>query len=961
MIKILRPLAAALPALLCCATLHAEQASEPIPDALKSLVRSKRNHEEVPAVRVFAKDGLRAISLSTTAPLTDAQWDAVAALHPRVFLFNDQALTDKNMDRLVTLDAVEVTLRITPLTGAGAAKFGKMLHLRRLETHHMHEPTPQAEQALAYHPALEIFRTAGSFGIDALRAPKLKSVELAEQAANRASVEELAAHSKIETLSLFAHRILSVDDECLASVAKIKTLKTLRLSFVPLHFDGGLRHLLDLPSLTELSLYMVDVPDADLEKFKAARPQVKVKLTPMSADYRKTLDEIIAKAKQADVLSTPMLRVEISDKDGALTITDLRNKRVWRQVCVETDSALKQKIVGFDAKHNELTLECGLAGTCGDGKRAVVPARITLRIPQGKPHVELVLHLDTKEQWRQAAYPYVFARDGERVSNLFPHCEGLLVPVRKNDPDWLALPDGDHYGGVHSYLMCLGLVDEASGEGLLTLLPDIEATLLKWRDLTVNAQTVVAPQFVCRANKGSFDRPWRFTFSFSDHGGYVALAERYRDFFAEQGLHKTLREKAAEKPAVNEILGAPIFWANTRTPKQAAEMADSFRTAGVDRCLFAMCNVPLHNPDVPDYEQQMADAIKHVRSLGYHVYRYDQYRDAFEPDSAKGHSHQVNTAAWPDKLVHKPDGSRVAAFGPHSGIVCPKFFMPLAMETFDREFAQFEYSARFLDCLGSVSFGHEAECFDPEHPCDRYFTRQRRTDLLAEVNRRGKLAATECGIDYLIPHVHWFEGASTLVRWKEFFPAKQNTENTGINDSTGGKATDRMAALNKLDPTVKADITVSISPRHRIPFYSLCHHDEVITTWRWEDGMDDPPVYWQLKNLWSVLSGTPPMYRTTADHIAKYRDQITRTQHYVSDWVKQIAFDSMTNHRFLTPDRAVQETEFSSGRGVVVNFGDQAFTTQDGHVVKPRDYLVFQVSGITRKWMTPQSANVFAE
>ncbi len=662
-----------------------------------------------------------------------------------------------------------------------------------------------------------------------------------------------------------------------------------------------------------------------------------------------------------NVISSPKLRVEVSEKDGALTITDPRNKRVWQQVRVEPDEALKQRIVGFDAERNELTLECGLAGTRADGKRAVASARITLRIPRAKSDVEMTIHLDPKEQWRQAAYPYVFARDGERVSNLFPHCEGLLVPVRKNDPDWLALPDGDFYGGVHSYLMCLGLVDEASGEGLLTLLPDIESTMLKWRDVPVNERTVVAPQFVCRANKGSFDRPWRFTFSFSDKGGYVAMAERYREFFAAQGLHKTLREKAVENPAVNEILGAPIFWANTRTPKQAADMADSFRAAGVDRCLFAMCNVPLDKPEVPDYEQQMADSIKHVRSLGYHVYRYDQYRDAFEPDPSKGHSHQINTNAWPDKLVHKPDGTSVAAFGPQSGIVCAKFFMPLAMETFDREFRDFDYSARFVDCLGSVGFNMEAECFAPAHPCDRYFTRQQRSALLAEVCRRGKLAATECGIDYLIPHTHWFEGTSTLVRWKEFFPTKQTTENTGINDASGGKSTDRMAVLNKLDPTAKADFTISISPRHRIPFYSLCHHDEVITTWRWEDGMDDPPVYWQMKNLWSVLSGTPPMYRTTADHIAKYREQITRTQHYVSDWVREVALDAMTKHRFLTADRTVQESEFSSGKGVVVNFGDKDFTTPDGQVVKARECAAFQTQGTMRKWMTSPCANVFAE
>ncbi len=508
--------------------------------------------------------------------------------------------------------------------------------------------------------------------------------------------------------------------------------------------------------------------------------------------------------------------------------------------------------------------------------------------------------------------------------------------------------------------MCLGLVDEDTGEGLLTSLPDIETTMLRWRDVPMDKQTVVAPQLVCRSNKGSFDRPWHLGFSVSDQDGYVALAKIYRAFFAAKGMHKTLREKAAENPAVHEILGAPVFWANTRPPAKAAEMAEAFREAGVDRCLFAMCNVPLTSPE-PGYQDQMAAAIKRVRSLGYHVYRYDQYRDAFEPDPAKGQSHQINTNAWPDKMVVRPDGSRVAAFGPRSGIVCAKYFIPLAMETFDREFQAFDYSARFLDCLGSVGFNSESECFDPAHPCDRYYTREQRTALLAELNRRGKLAATECGIDYLIPYVHWLEGASTLVRWKEFFPRKATTENVGINDNTVRKGQDPMRLLSKLDPSATAEQSVSVSPRHRIPFYSLCHHDEVIVTWRWEDGMDDPHVYWQLKNLWSVLSGTPPMYRTTADRIAKYREQITRTQHYVSDWVKEVALDQMTNHRFLTDDHSVQETEFSSGKGVIVNFGAMEYALPEKQVIKAHDYLTFRKTDAGRSYQRPPCPNGFAK
>ncbi|MCX7414367.1 MAG: hypothetical protein NTW36_13140 [Planctomycetia bacterium] len=671
----------------------------------------------------------------------------------------------------------------------------------------------------------------------------------------------------------------------------------------------------------------------------------------------------VAPAAAADAISNASLRVEVAEADGALVVTDLRTKREWRQAVVEKKPAFRQKLATVDAARREIVLDCDLAGAGTDGRPAAAPARIVLRLHETRPEVEATFTFSKPEGWRQAAYPYVFARDGERVANLFPHGEGMLVPVRKTDPDWLALPAPGYYGGTHAYCMCLGIVDEASGEGLLTLLPDIGDTDLRWADVPLDGQTVVAPQLICKASLGTFTRPWRMTFCFHDAGGYVAMAKRYRQFFAEMGLHKTLRQKAAENPAVSNLAGTTVFWAVGRRPRDARDTADLLKSYGIDRCLLAMCNIPWRKPDEPAYQEEMGEAITHIRSLGFEVYRYDQYRDAFEPDPKKPHSHQINTEAWPDKLARRKDGSVIAAFGPGSGVVCPKFFMPLAKARLDQEFAEFAYSGWFLDCLGSCGFG-EGECHNPSHPTDRYECRREREALLAEVNRRGKLAATECGIDYLLPYIHWAEGGTTLVRWSEAFHNQEGVEHADINSSSeqGKNEASPLAALEKLPPTAKADRTVSIDTRFRIPFYSLCHHDEVVQTWRWEDGMNHPPVYWPLKNLWSVLYGGAPMYRISGDRVKHHAEEIRRTQQYVNEWVRQIAFDEMIDHRFVTVDREVQETEFSSGRGVVVNFSDEPHTLPDGQVVKARDYVSFTKATDGRRTYTPPPCpNVFAE
>ena len=274
------------------------------------------------------------------------------------------------------------------------------------------------------------------------------------------------------------------------------------------------------------------------------------------------LGTVLAAARgNAAPLANDAIRVEVSPADGSLVVTDLRTGEQWRQVWLEKDAAFQQKIVAEDPARREWTLECGMAGTRDDGKPAACPTRITLTVHPTQPDVALTLTAVKPKGWRNMRYPYAFVRDGERVSNLFPHCEGMLVPVRKTDPDWIALPDGSLYGGVHAYCMCLGIVDESTEVGLLTLLPDIEDTDLRWRDVPLDGQTVVAPQFVCPSNLGTFERPWRMTFSFSDQGGYVALAKRYRQFFKEAGYRKTLAQKAAENPAVNNLAGVTVFWA----------------------------------------------------------------------------------------------------------------------------------------------------------------------------------------------------------------------------------------------------------------------------------------------------------------------------------------------------------------------------------------------------------------
>jgi hypothetical protein len=287
---------------LFCTTLFAANPNPPLPplpelpEALKSITPTPLSHPGEPGAELRWLKGMLEVRLGSTKPLTSEQWDAVAALKPRAFYFNHNTLRDGDMDRLVAMDPVEIYLRINPLTGKGVAKFGLMKNLKNLDTHHMHHATPEAKEALANHPSLEYLRTAGDFCIDALHAPSLKSVELAEAAATVERVEELAQCSKIEFLSLYTYNSLAANDACMESVAKIETLKQFRVSFSELTYEKGLFHLHKLPNLRLLELFQTDLPDGDLERIKAAFPKVHVKHSPMKPDYRKKFDALLERA-----------------------------------------------------------------------------------------------------------------------------------------------------------------------------------------------------------------------------------------------------------------------------------------------------------------------------------------------------------------------------------------------------------------------------------------------------------------------------------------------------------------------------------------------------------------------------------------------------------------------------------------------------------------------------------------
>lgn len=102
----------------------------------------------------------------------------------------------------------------------------------------------------------------------------------------------------------------------------------------------------------------------------------------------------------------------------------------------------------------------------------------------------------------------------------------------------------------------------------------------------------------------------------------------------------------------------------------------------------------------------------------------------------------------------------------------------------------------------------------------------------------------------------------------------------------------------------------------------------------------------------SIVHGTPPIVKFLGDdtpHVMKdgfatVQKLYMRTFRDVCGWHEKIGFDEMVDHCFLSEDRLVQETRFSSGQGVVVNFGSEVWKDPRGFDVAEMGFCQFDVS-----------------
>ena len=586
-----------------------------------------------------------------------------------------------------------------------------------------------------------------------------------------------------------------------------------------------------------------------------------------------------------------VLEVSVATGDATLAVLDRRSPRAWRQRSLGPDLVVKSAT----ATRGRIDLAL-VQVTSG----LEIAAR--LELDGDKPEFTVAL-VATGEMPATVSFPQPFA--GEAGDYLVvPLNEGISYPV--DDP---TIPPMHlvAYGGHGICMAFWGLTDGAKGQMAILETPDDVSIRIERLD----RRLAIAPSW--ESQRGEFGYTRRVRYVFFSEGGHVAMAKRYRAYAQEIGRFKTLEEKRRFNPQVDRLLGAANVWCWDR---DAVGLVKELQAAGLTQLLWS--------------SQQDGAVIQAMNALGVLTSRYDLYQDVMDPANfprLRSVHPDWTTAAWPKDIVIDRHGAWLKGWGVEAkdgamlacGVICDRRATDYARQRVPADLATHPYLGRFIDTTTAAPWH---ECYHPDHPMTRSDSRREKMGLLRYMSEDSRLVTgSETGHDAAVPYLHFFEGMMSLGPYR-------------VPDA--GRRTKQI-----WDEVPERVAQFQLGHIYRLPLFELVYHECVVSYWYWGDYNNKLPALWDKRDLFNVLYGVPPMFMFDRQQWAAKKARFVQSYQTTCPIVRQVATAEMTDHRFLTPDRNVQQTTFANGIRVLVNFGPTPFALAHGETLGPMQHRVF--------------------
>jgi len=587
-------------------------------------------------------------------------------------------------------------------------------------------------------------------------------------------------------------------------------------------------------------------------------------------------------------VENPLISVSFQPTDGTLSVLDKRTGHRWRQKAAVDGAATVTSLArGIQATWRQPGLG--------------MDVRVEIEVDSDRPEFTIALAAQGPLE-RSLRYPHPFVT-GPDMYLVVPMNEGISYPVDDATVETRRLIA---YGGHGICMPFWGVTD--GQEGYMTILetPDDAAIRISRTD----GRLSIAPEW--DAQKGEFGYTRKLRYVLFDEGGHVAMCKRYRSYAQQAGLLRTLEQKRNENPNVDLLIGAVNVWCWER---DALPIVRDMKSCGIDRILWS--------------HRESPETIEAMNALGgVLTSRYDIYQDLMDPEVVKEQLRSLHPdwtqGAWPDDIMIGANGDWRKGWAVRGrdgqmypcAVLCDKQAPKYAAERVPAELKTHPYRCRFIDTTTASPW---RECYHPAHPMTRGESRHWKMQLLRYMSQDAHLVTgSETGHDAAVPFVHYFEGMLSLGPYRVPDAGRQ---------------------MQKILQEVPERVAkYQLGHQYRLPLWELVYHDCVVSQWYWGDYNNKLPSLWDKRDLFNILYGTPPMFMFTRTFWDENKDRFVQSYKNVCTVARAVGYSEMTDHRFLSEDRTVQQTHFANGVVVTVNFGERPFRLPDGAEIAAMGY-----------------------
>ena len=611
-------------------------------------------------------------------------------------------------------------------------------------------------------------------------------------------------------------------------------------------------------------------------------------------------------------LSDNNLLVLFDDQTGTFSVTDKRCNKTWEQLPLKEKFAVEN----ITQQGNKLNLK--LSG------KYILDVEVVLN---DESALEFTISGDKSLAIEDFEFPSAFKTPDKSHFLLMTDGEGLLL--QSDDMEYPMSNGATYYTGGGLAMAWMGVVDPKFETGYMAILETpYDAGLRTKRE---NGLISFSPVWLPSMGKFGYTR--KVTYHFFDKGGYVAQAKTYRKYIWEKNKIISLKEKQKRFPELEKMLGGVHIYVWDKARK--VDFSEELKSSGIDKALFLWDANHTPYPE-PGFDNQL-------KELGYATGGYELFTDLKTKDTAyyevdanspMRFAHTVYPGKFNQLAARKSDGKTY--FNQFGHTTCPEAVRPEIYRKVEAKLKEFQHETYFLDVYQANGV---FECYSKEHPLTReQFCKAVIENHKIMEDKYNQYIGGEWGAEYVNAHVAYVHGMMTLQRtwWGSGIEKKGTIYYTGDWQSNP-RPTQMIGTRVANDKYLK----YSINEYTRIPLYELVYHDAVVSSWRWEDGNHHTPEIWWKKDLFNILYGSAPLWNLDRERWKEYKNTFIESYKNVCPWLEQIASDELVSHRFVSDDHKVQESVFSSGKKVVVNFSDDDVEI-DGQTVKRKGFITLK-------------------